>query len=98
MLHLGRLHTLREVADRGTIAAAADALHLTPSAVSQQLSALEREIGHRLVEPDGRTVRLTPLAEVLVRRADAVFAEVQQLRAEVAAHAAGEQARLHLGA
>jgi DNA-binding transcriptional LysR family regulator len=98
MLHLGRLRTLREVADRGTIAAAADALHLTPSAVSQQLSALEREIGHRLVEPDGRTVRLTPLAEVLVRRADAVFAEVQQLQAEVAAHAAGEHARLQIGA
>ncbi|WP_354700328.1 HTH-type transcriptional regulator GltC [Paraconexibacter sp. AEG42_29] len=98
MLHLGRLRTLREVADRGTIAAAADALHLTPSAVSQQLSALEREIGHRLVEKDGRTIRLTPLAEVLVRRADAVFAEVQVLQAEVAAHAAGEQARLHVAA
>lgn len=98
MLHLGRLRTLREVADRGTIAAAADALHLTPSAVSQQLSALEREIGHRLIEPDGRTVRLTPIADVLVRRADGVFAEVQQLHAEVAAHAAGEHAELHVGA
>ncbi|MCW3016594.1 MAG: LysR family transcriptional regulator [Solirubrobacterales bacterium] len=98
MLHLGRLRTLREVADRGTIAAAADALHLTPSAVSQQLSALEREVGHRLVQPDGRTVRLTPVAEVLVRRADGIFAEVQQLHAEVAAHAAGEHARLQVGA
>ncbi len=96
MLHLGRLQTLREVADRGTIAAAADALHLTPSAVSQQLSALERELGHRLVEPDGRSVRLTPVAEVLVRRADAIFAEVQQLHAEVDAHAAGEHALLRV--
>ena len=62
MLNLGRLQALCEVASRGTIAAAADALHLTPSAVSQQLAALEREVGEALVEPDGRSVRLTPVA------------------------------------
>jgi DNA-binding transcriptional LysR family regulator len=97
-MHLGRLATLREVADRGTIAAAADALHLTPSAVSQQLSALEREVGHRLVEPSGRTIRLTPAASLLVERAGTIFAEVERTRAELAAHAAGERATVNVGA
>src|SRR4051794_21890447 len=97
MLHLGRLQALCEVASRGTIAAAADALHLTPSAVSQQLSALEREVGEPLVEPDGRSVRLTPVARVLVRRADEIFAQVESLHSELAEHAGGERADLRLG-
>jgi DNA-binding transcriptional LysR family regulator len=97
MLNLGRLRALCELAERGTISAAADALHLTPSAVSQQISALEREVGERLIEPDGRGVRLTPVGRVLVRGADSVFAEVEALRAEVARHAAGEGADLRVG-
>src|SRR5690349_13444825 len=97
MLHLGRLQALREVAARGTIAAAADALHLTPSAVSQQLAALEREVGEPLVEPDGRSVRLTAVARVLVRRADEIFAQVESLRSELAEHAGGERADLRIG-
>src|ERR671929_467860 len=98
MIHLGRLKALREVADRGTIAAAAAALHLTPSAVSQQISALERELGERLVEPDGRKVRLTAVGRVVVRGADSVFAEVESLRAEVARHSDGDRADLRVGA
>ena len=86
------------MADRGTIAAAADALHVTPSAVSQQLAALEREVGHPLMEPDGRTVRLTPVARVLVRRADAIFAEIEQLHSEVADLAGGEVGDVRVGA
>ena len=97
-MNLGRLATLREVADRGTIAAAAEALHLTPSAVSQQVAALERELGHRLVEPDGRTIRLTPVASVLVDRAGAIFAEVELTRAELDAHVAGERAQIGIAA
>jgi DNA-binding transcriptional LysR family regulator len=98
MLHLGRLHALREVADRGTIAAAARSLHLTPSAVSQQISALEREVGEALVEPEGRGVRLTPVGRVLVRGADDVFSQVESLHAEVARHVRGERADLRVGA
>src|SRR3954451_8259532 len=97
MLHLGRLRALCEVESRGTIAAAADALHLTPPAVSQQLAALEREVGEPLIERDGRTVRLTPVARVLVRRAEEIFAQVESLHAEVAEHVAGERADLRLG-
>ena len=64
---------------------AADALHLTPSAVSQQLAALEREIGHTLLEPDGRTVRLTAAAHVLLSHADALFAQIERMQGEAAA-------------
>lgn len=93
MIALQRLQALRELADRGTVAAAADALHLTPSAVSQQLAALERETGARLVEREGRTLRLTSAGDVLLRHADELFAQVERLRADLAAHeqrAAGE--------
>ena len=90
MVDLRRVRALREVADRGTIAAAADALHLTPSAVSQQLAALEREVGQRLIEPAGRSIRLTPAARVLLEHAGPLFAQLERLRAELDAHAAGE--------
>ena len=59
MLHLGRLRLLHELHERGTIAAVAEALHFTPSAVSQQLAVLEREAGVPLLEAAGRGVRLT---------------------------------------
>src|ERR1700754_5083482 len=85
MVDLRRLRALRAVADHGTLAAAADALHLTPSAVSQQLSALERDVGHPLLEPSGRSVRLTPAAHVLLSHADALFAQLERLEGELAA-------------
>lgn len=86
MIDVRRLRALREVADRGTIAAAADALVLTPSAVSQQLAALEREVGERLVEPNGRTVRLTPAAGVLLEHADVLFAQLERLESDLLTH------------
>src|SRR5690242_1969383 len=98
MVDVRRLRALRALADHGTLAAAADALHLTPSAVSQQLAALEREAGHRLLEPAGRSVRLTPAAAVLLRHADAVFAQLEQLDSELAAQAAGAVGEVRLGA
>ncbi|MGH8883402.1 MAG: LysR family transcriptional regulator, partial [Stackebrandtia sp.] len=59
MLELRRLRLLRELAYRRTIAAVADSLSYTPSAVSQQLSILERETGTELLERTGRGVVLT---------------------------------------
>jgi DNA-binding transcriptional LysR family regulator len=73
MLELRRLRLLRELHERGTIAAVADALQFTPSAVSQQLAILEREAGVRLLERAGRRVRLTDPALVLVDHADALL-------------------------
>ena len=66
MLELRRLRLLRELHERGTIAAVADALQFTPWAVSQQLAMLEREAGVKLLERAGRGVRLTDAALVLV--------------------------------
>ncbi|MGG8409005.1 LysR family transcriptional regulator, partial [Streptomyces sp. 12297] len=84
MLDVRRLRLLRELALRGTIAAVAEALAFTPSAVSQQLSALEREAGLPLLERTGRRVRLTPAGENLVRHADAVLQRLEQAAAELA--------------
>jgi DNA-binding transcriptional LysR family regulator len=98
MIELRRLRALRELADRGTIAAAADALHLTPSAVSQQLAALEQEVGQALLTPNGRSVRLTPAAEAILAHADAVFSELERMDATLAALAAGERGTVRIGA
>ena len=65
MLDLRRLRLLHELHARGTIAAVAEAVQYTPSAVSQQLAVLEREAGVPLLEPAGRGVRLRPLREVV---------------------------------
>ena len=73
MLDLRRLRLLRELKERGTIAAVADALRFTPSAVSQQLAALEREAGAALTEPAGRGIRLTRAGLVLAEHAAAVL-------------------------
>ncbi|EHI41914.1 transcriptional regulator, partial [Rhodococcus opacus PD630] len=67
-----RLRVLRELADRGTVAATAQALSMTPSAVSQQLKILSREAGVTLLEPAGRRLRLTDAGQALVVRADDV--------------------------
>ncbi|MEU9113557.1 LysR substrate-binding domain-containing protein [Streptomyces sp. NPDC048483] len=84
MLDVRRLRLLRELSLRGTIAAVADALAFTPSAVSQQLSALEREAGVPLLERTGRRVTLTPAGKNLVHHAEAVLERLEQAAAELA--------------
>jgi DNA-binding transcriptional LysR family regulator len=85
MLHLGRLRLLRELSERRTIAAVADALQFTPSAVSQQLAMLEREAGVPLLARAGRGVRLTDAALVLVGHADALLERAARAEADLAA-------------
>jgi len=89
MIEARRLHILRAVADHRTVTAAAAALYLTPSAVSQQLSALEQETGHRLVERGARGVRLTAAGEILLSHAHTVLAQLERAEAELAAYDAG---------
>src|ERR671930_256847 len=87
MLDLRRLRLLRELKERGTIAAVADALQFTPSAVSQQLAILEREAGVPLLERAGRGVRLTDPALVLVQHAEALLERAEVAEADLAAAA-----------
>src|ERR671934_892787 len=83
MLDVQRLRTFREVALHGTIRGASQALSFTPSAVSQQVSALERELGVELLERTGRSVHLTAAGRALVERADAILAGLAETEAEV---------------
>src|SRR3954454_19436950 len=88
MIDLHRLRLLREVHVRGTLHAAAGALGYSPSAVSQQLTVLEREVGASLLERVGRRLRLTDAGQVLVRHADLLLEGVEAAEAEGAAVAA----------
>lgn len=97
MLDVRRLRLLRELAHRGTIAAVAEALAFSPSAVSQQLTALEREAGVPLLERTGRRVALTPAATVLVGHAEAVLARLEQASAELAGARQGLAGPLRIG-
>jgi DNA-binding transcriptional LysR family regulator len=89
MLDLHRLRLLRELDARGTVHAAAAALGYSPSAVSQQLTVLEREVGVPVLERVGRGLRLTPAGQVLVRHATTLLEGVEAAEADVAALAAG---------
>jgi DNA-binding transcriptional LysR family regulator len=83
MFDLVRLRVLATVADQGTLAAAADALHLTPSAVSQQMSKLEREAGCRLIERQGRRARLTEEGELLAKHAARILDAVAEAESDL---------------
>ncbi len=98
MIDLRRLEILRELARCGTIAATADAVHLTPSAVSQQLAALSKEAGTPMLEPDGRRVRLTAAAELLLSHAHAVFTHLEHAESDLAAFRRGDAGTVRLGA
>ncbi|MGW6513241.1 LysR family transcriptional regulator, partial [Streptomyces niveus] len=89
MIDPRRLRILRAVADHRTVTAAAAALYLTPSAVSQQLAALEQETGHALLTRSGRGVRLTAAGEILLTHAHEVLAQLERAEAELAAYAGG---------
>jgi DNA-binding transcriptional LysR family regulator len=96
-IDVGHLRTLRELRERGTVTATATALHLTPSAVSQQVAALSRSVGAPLLIRHGRRVRLTPQAVILLEHADRVHAELEAARADLAAFEAGQAGTVSVG-
>ncbi|MGP2441262.1 LysR family transcriptional regulator [Streptomyces sp. JW3] len=96
MIDLRRLHVLRAVAHYGTVTAAAHALHFTPSAASQQIRQLARELGVDLLEPQGRGVRLTPAAESLLTHADAIQARWEEAELDLRAGRAQPAGPLHV--
>ncbi|MDX3454664.1 LysR family transcriptional regulator [Streptomyces sp. ME02-8801-2C] len=97
-IDLRRLAVLRELHRRGTLARTAEALHLTPSAVSQQIAALAREAGVPLTERDGRGVRLTGQARVLLAHADLIAAQLERTRADLASYGEGGRGSVTVGA
>jgi DNA-binding transcriptional LysR family regulator len=82
-LDVGRLRLLREVGLRGSIAGAARTLGLTPSAVSQQLSVLEREAGTPLLDRSPRGVALTGAGRALAGRAGELLDVLADARADL---------------
>jgi DNA-binding transcriptional LysR family regulator len=96
MLDPRRLLVLREVAARGSFSAAAAALAYTQSAVSQQVAALERETGTRLVERGVRPVRLTDAGRALLAHAEAVLARLDEAEQELGELAGLRRGRLRL--
>ncbi len=85
MLDLDRLRALSAVATYGSVSAAADVLHVTTSAVSQQMAKLERETGQKLLERNGRGVRLTDAAALLAGHAERILAMVEEAESDLEA-------------
>ncbi|MER7576471.1 LysR family transcriptional regulator [Streptomyces sp. NPDC126514] len=93
-----KLLILRTLRERGTVTATAEALRMTPSAVSQQLTNLARQLGVPLLEARGRGVRLTDAARLVLRHAEAVFEQLERADAELGAYLHGEAGEVRVGA
>ncbi|KOV74177.1 MULTISPECIES: LysR family transcriptional regulator [unclassified Streptomyces] len=98
MLNLERLRTLDALARHGSVSAAADALHVTTSAVSQQLGKLEREVGQQLLAKNGRGVRLTDAGRLLSEHAGRILSQVELAQSDLEAHRGQVVGELRLSA
>lgn len=98
MLDVRKMRLLRELGRLGTIVAVADALGYTPSAVSQQLSALERAAGVPLISRSGRGVELTAAGADLAERTGPVLALLEQASAALARARSELTGELRIGA
>jgi DNA-binding transcriptional LysR family regulator len=98
MLDLHRLRLLKEFAERGTIAATAAALGYTPSAVSQQLAALEREAGTALLDRTARSAELTDAGLRLTAHAERILAQVEEAEADLSVQAREPSGRVSVAA
>jgi len=96
MLDVKQLRVLREVAERGSFSAAADALNYTQPAVSQQIAALERQAGTTLVDRTSRGVHLTEAGRTLVSHAEAILTRLAAAEAELEAMAGVRGGRVRL--
>ncbi|MDI2124854.1 LysR family transcriptional regulator [Yinghuangia seranimata] len=94
MIDVHRLRILREVSEQGSFAKAAASLLLTPSAVSQQVAALEKSLGRPVVERSTRGVTLTESGRVLVEAAETVAAELAAAQERIDRLADGHTGRL----
>jgi DNA-binding transcriptional LysR family regulator len=97
MLDVRRLRVLTEVAEQGSFSAAANALQLTQSAVSQHIAALERELGPAVVRRGTRPVELTEAGPTLTRHATGILARLEAAEQELAEIAGRRRGRLRFG-
>ncbi|MEV0412359.1 LysR family transcriptional regulator [Streptomyces sp. NPDC050448] len=98
MLNLERLRTLDALARHGSVSGAADGLHVTTSAVSQQMAKLEREVGQPLLAKSGRGVRLTDAGRLLADHAARIISQVELAQADVEAQRGCAVGELRIGA
>jgi DNA-binding transcriptional LysR family regulator len=98
-VELRHLAALQALAEQGSFGRAAAALGYTQSAVSQQIAALERAVGVRLVERPGgpRPVALTEAGRLLLRHAESIMARLQAAQADLAALSDGASGTLRVG-
>jgi DNA-binding transcriptional LysR family regulator len=94
MIDVKRMQVLRAVAVSGSMTAAAAHLRCTPSAVSQQVAALEKEAGTALLERVGRGVRPTAAGHLLIDRATIISRHVAETETALADLRAGRTGRL----
>ncbi|WP_062215981.1 LysR family transcriptional regulator [Streptomyces sp. NBRC 109706] len=98
MLNLDRLRVLYAVRSHGSVSAAALALRVTTSAVSQQMAKLERETGQRLLAKSGRGVRLTDAGRLLAEHAERILSQVEMAHADLEAQRGQAVGELRVGA
>ncbi|ELS51608.1 LysR family transcriptional regulator [Streptomyces sp. ISL-22] len=98
MLNLERLRTLDALARHGSVSGAAEGLHITTSAVSQQMSKLEREVGQQLLAKNGRGVRLTDAGRLLAEHAARILSQVELAQSDLEAQRGKVVGELRLAA
>ncbi|MET8860147.1 MULTISPECIES: LysR family transcriptional regulator [unclassified Streptomyces] len=98
MLNLERLRTLDALARHGSVSGAAEGLHVTTSAVSQQMSKLEREVGQQLLAKNGRGVRLTDAGRLLAEHAARILSQVELAQSDLEAQRGQVAGELRLSA
>ncbi|MEO3977426.1 LysR family transcriptional regulator [Streptomyces sp. CAU 1734] len=98
MLNLERLRTLDALARHGSVSGAADGLHVTTSAVSQQMAKLEREVGQQLLARYGRGVRLTDAGRLLADHAARILSQVELAQSAIEAQRGQVVGEVRLGA
>ncbi|MCX4833934.1 LysR family transcriptional regulator [Streptomyces sp. NBC_01016] len=98
MLNLERLRALDALARHGSVSGAAEGLHVTTSAVSQQMAKLEREAGQQLLAKQGRGVRLTDAGRLLAEHAARILSQVELAQSDLEAQRGQVVGELRLSA
>jgi LysR family carnitine catabolism transcriptional activator len=97
-MELEDLRIFLAVVRRGTLTAAGEEVHLSQPAITRRLQGMERQLGARLFEREGRRLRLTDAGAHFQRRAEEILGQVSDLTGELAAFGEGARGQLRIGA